>query len=860
MGSIRRTPPRALHLAAMLAAAAALALPQVADSRPTSITTGGAVPPVTPTGLTVARTPTNTAPSLAWSVSGGASSYRVYRNGSQIAKVTTTSFSDAGLAASGSYQYAVRAVSKSNTLSSLSTTTGVVYDIAAPTLVTGLTGPAETSGPVDLRWSPVTDAGGSGLAGYTIFRDGAPLGQTTATSFTDGTLPSEGMHSYQVRAEDAAGNHSSQYATLAVTVDHTAPVAPASVVAAASPTSTSPVLTWTASSDAGSGISGYRLLRNGVVVASVTSTSYVDAAAPAGSDCYAVQAIDKAGNLSPSSPAVTVTVDRTPPTVPVVSAGAAATSGTPQLDWADSVDVSSGVDHYRVIRDGAAIATPSASAFSDGSATADGSYVYTVTAVDAAGNQSAVSAAVTVTVDTTPPGAPASVSAVSPTTSAPQISWQAPVDAGSGVAGYRVLREGIAIATSAATSYTDPSLIADGSYTYAVRAVDRAGNVSAPSAARTVTFSQPVTQADIVTGVSARLSTSSTGTQDGKFPNIKLLSPFFRWSDLEPQNGVFSWTALDADIARARTSGNRLIVRISCGADAPAWLYDSTSSGGRPVTRLDLISTDPGSISGSIAVPAPWDADLLYHYRNLIQALQTHLSGFGDASQTWRLADYVYFVPVSMPTEVGSEMPLAFGQGTYTGTYKGINGTWNVHDTNQAEWFAHATGATTAEKLTWLQTQVGQAWKNAVDVHMQVLTAAPSAVAYGGLLGDGLAAARWIAINDVSRYPTRLWSMTTNLQPQVHADGTLGPYSEWSGAYAGAILLALQSGGVVGFQAAGPKLLSDCGRMGYSLNDAVQNYQMRFYEAAPSQVSLCSPLLLTDVNNLQSRLAARWGG
>ncbi len=607
----------------------------------------------------------------------------------------------------------------------------------------------------------------------------------------------EGIHTYQVRAQDGAGNRSAQYATLVVTVDRTAPTTPAGVTAAASPTDTAPALSWPASSDSGTGVSGYRMLRNGVAVADVTTTSYVDPAAPSGDNSYTVRAIDRAGNLSSASPAATVAVDRTAPSVPVVSAVEGVTASAPQIEWAGSTDGGVGVDHYRVFRDGVAVGSPTGSAFSDGASPADGVHGYTVTAVDAAGNESSPSAPVVITLDTIAPAAPTSLSATSPTSSAPRLSWPAATDSGSGVAGYSVFREGVRIATTTVTSYTDGSLTADGSYTYTVRAMDAAGNVSPSSPARTVSYSQSVTQAGVYTGVSARLSTPNTGSQDTNFPTIKLLSPLFRWADLEPQNGLFSFSALDADIARARASGNRLIVRISCGADAPAWLYGSSSSGGRPVSALDLISTDPGSISGEITIPQPWDADLLHHYSNLIGALQSHLSQFGDSSQSWRLADYVYFVPVSMPTEVGSEMPLSFGQGTYTGTYKGRSGTWNVHDTNQAEWYVHAQGATSSDKLSWLQSQIGQAWRNAVDVHMQQLTAAPSAVAYGGLLGDGMATARWIAGNDVSRYPSRLWSMTTNLQPNVNADGSLGPYADWSSAFSGAIKLALQSGGVV---------------------------------------------------------------
>jgi hypothetical protein len=81
-----------------------------------------------------------------------------------------------------------------------------------------------------------------------------------------------------------------------------------------------------------------------------------------------------------------------------------------------------------------------------------------------------------------------------------------------------------------------------------------------------------------------------------------------------------------------------------------------------------------------------------------------------------------------------------------------------------------------------------------------------------------------------------------------------------SRAFSGAIELALQNGGVVGFQAAGPRALTDCNRMAYSIDDGIRNYQMRFYEEAPSQVSQCQSLLLSGASSLQSRLAAQWGG
>jgi uncharacterized repeat protein (TIGR03806 family) len=106
--------------------------------------------------------------------------------------------------------------------------------------------------------------------------------------------------------------------------------------------------------------------------------------------------------------------------------------------------------------------------------------------------------------DTTPPAAPAALSATAQSTSTIQLNWQAATDADTGVAGYRIFRNASAspIATVAGTSYLDTGLAADTSYSYSVRALDAAvpPNVSAPSAsvsARTLPATgQPVSGLD----------------------------------------------------------------------------------------------------------------------------------------------------------------------------------------------------------------------------------------------------------------------------------------------------------------------------------------------------------------------------
>ncbi|WP_238011711.1 carbohydrate-binding protein [Dactylosporangium sp. AC04546] len=90
--------------------------------------------------------------------------------------------------------------------------------------------------------------------------------------------------------------------------------------------------------------------------------------------------------------------------------------------------------------------------------------------------------------DTTPPSAPTGLASPAKTASTVSLTWTASTD-NVGVTGYRVLRGGTQVATTATTSYTDSGLTAATAYTYTVQAYDAAGNTSAASAPLTVTTS-----------------------------------------------------------------------------------------------------------------------------------------------------------------------------------------------------------------------------------------------------------------------------------------------------------------------------------------------------------------------------------
>lgn len=88
--------------------------------------------------------------------------------------------------------------------------------------------------------------------------------------------------------------------------------------------------------------------------------------------------------------------------------------------------------------------------------------------------------------DTTPPSIPGSLQASAPSSTSVSLQWNPSTDDGV-VAGYRVKRNGLTVASIAGTSHADTGLTASTTYTYRVSAYDEAGNESADSAAATVT-------------------------------------------------------------------------------------------------------------------------------------------------------------------------------------------------------------------------------------------------------------------------------------------------------------------------------------------------------------------------------------
>src|SRR6266581_3747356 len=462
-----------------------------ASSAVVSTTTPDATPPSTPTGVAATAAGATTI-NLTWTASTdniGVTGYIVKRNGTLVATPTSTSYADTGLIPATTYSYTVAARDAAGNISSesasASATTTNAADTTPPSTPTGLVATVAGATTINLSWNASTD--NIGVTDYIVSRNGVQRGTSSTPSFADTGLTAGTTYIYTVAARDAAGNVSGDSTSASATIpDTTAPSTPTGVTATAAGATTIN-LAWNASTD-NVGVTGYIVKRNGAQVGTPTTTSFADTGLLSGlTQSYTVAARDAAGNVSPESASVEArTADTIAPSTPTGLVASAAGASRINLTWSASTD-NVGVTGYIVKRNGAQVATPTATSYSDTGLSSATTYNYTVSAADAANNISPESAIVSATTaDATPPSVPAGLIATAAGATTINLTWTASTD-NVGVTGYIVKRNGTQVAAPTSTSYADTGLSSATTYSYTVAARDAAGNVSPDSASASAT-------------------------------------------------------------------------------------------------------------------------------------------------------------------------------------------------------------------------------------------------------------------------------------------------------------------------------------------------------------------------------------
>ena len=381
-------------------------------------------------------------------------------------------------------------------------------DTEAPTAPTEVTATDITTTTAKVNWTASTD--NVGVAGYNVYVNDSETpvnGETlvTGTEYALESLTAGTEYKVTVKAVDAAGNVSEGAVYTFTTknaADTEAPSAPTNVVVTDVTTTTAKV-TWNEATD-NVAVVGYNVYLNEKKINEtlITTTEY-DLTALTEETNYSVKvtAVDAAKNESERSEAATFTTPKTQDTeAPSVPAGVTASEVTQtgaKITWTASTD-NVGVAGYNVYLGESRVNTSpvTVTEYDLTGLTANTEYTVTVSAVDAAGIESARSEAATFTTlaaeeekDNEAPSVPAGVTASDVTQTGAKITWTAAAD-NVGVAGYNVYVDETKVNTDKLVEGLElelTGLTPDTEYTVTVSAVDAAGNESGRSAAFTFT-------------------------------------------------------------------------------------------------------------------------------------------------------------------------------------------------------------------------------------------------------------------------------------------------------------------------------------------------------------------------------------
>ncbi|WP_055628255.1 PA14 domain-containing protein [Streptomyces hirsutus] len=300
-----------------------------------------------------------------------------------------------------------------------------------------------------VRWTVTRDFGSGGPFSFPVeARDGIRVYldgvrkvdlwkdvSTTVKKTVNVTIPS-GKHTLRIDFVNwtGAANVKFGYAPrTSATVDKVKPRTPTGAAVTYDTATGKARIAWSKNKEMDlSGYRVYRRLKGGAYpakpLATTTSTSYTDTPPPTGQTYYyEIRAVDKAGNESTGTADQAVTtVDRTAPPVPAGLSTASQPEGL-RVGW----NAVQGAVSYRVYQAASAdgtytnVGSTEQVSYVDASAAEDTTSYYRVTALDAAGNESARSVAVSgKRRDLTPPSAVTGVT-VTPTEYGFEVRWDA---------------------------------------------------------------------------------------------------------------------------------------------------------------------------------------------------------------------------------------------------------------------------------------------------------------------------------------------------------------------------------------------------------------------------------------------------
>lgn len=122
-------------------------------------------------------------------------------------------------------------------------------------------------------------------------------------------------------------------------------------------------------------------------------------------------------------------------------------------------------------------------------------------------------------------------------------------------------------------------------------------------------------------GIAARDSVLANPSVDG-------ISIRQNWKDLEPSEGVYKWTFLDSEVARAAAAGKMVLLRVNTQFAKPDWVTSAVAQAGGAFFTFDKDGV-------ATTIPVFWDPTFLAKKKAMIAALGAHFTNNSAIKIVW---------------------------------------------------------------------------------------------------------------------------------------------------------------------------------------------------------------------------------